>query len=63
MRVTWCFKVKFDIYANFSNEVYCDVAPLDACDLMFGRTYLYDRYALFYIRENKNCVLKGGGGT
>jgi hypothetical protein len=60
MRITRFVKLSF-ININFVNEVKCDVAPLDACDVMFGSPYLWDRDALFYKRENKYCLVKGGG--
>jgi len=53
-------KVKFVINIDFVDEVECDVASLDACDVMFGSPYLWYRYALFYKRENKYRLAKAG---
>jgi hypothetical protein len=42
--------VKNSINANFVDEVECDVETLNACDVMFGCPYLWDKDALFYTR-------------
>jgi hypothetical protein len=60
MRITRRCKIKFSISASYVDEVECEVAPLDACGVMLGSPYLWDRDATFYRRENKYRLVKGG---
>jgi hypothetical protein len=59
MRITRRCKIKFSISANYVDEVECEVAPLDACGVMLGSPYLWDRDATFYRREcDPNWILE-----
>lgn len=40
MRINHTCKIKFSISVSYVDEVECEVAPLDACDVMFGITYI-----------------------
>jgi len=60
MRIISYYKVKFAIKDVFVNEAGCNVALLDACDVMFGSCpYLWERDALFCRQENKYCLVNG----
>ncbi|KAJ0030367.1 hypothetical protein Pint_14242 [Pistacia integerrima] len=38
--------VQFSIGDKYQDEVWCDVVPMDACQLLLGRPWQYDRQAL-----------------
>jgi hypothetical protein len=48
MRITKRCKFRFSINVDYVDEVECEVVPLDACEVMFGSPYLWDRDATFY---------------
>jgi hypothetical protein len=60
MRINQRCKVKFVISVSYVDEVECEVAPLDVCEVMLDSPYLWDRDATFYKRENKYRLVKGG---
>ncbi|GAV70274.1 hypothetical protein CFOL_v3_13772 [Cephalotus follicularis] len=35
--------VQFSMGNAYKDEVWCDVIPMDACHILLGRSYLYDR--------------------
>jgi hypothetical protein len=42
------------------DEVICDVVPLEACGMVLGSPYLYDRKAIFYREHNQYHLFKKG---
>jgi hypothetical protein len=60
MRITWRFKINFSINLDYVDEVECEVSPLDACEVIFCSSYLWERDETFYRRENKYLLVKGG---
>jgi hypothetical protein len=60
LQVTRQCKIKFAITSNYVDEVELDIVPLDICEIVLGRPYLYDRKAIFYREENKYCFKKDG---
>jgi hypothetical protein len=60
MRITKICKIGFAINISYIDEVECEVASLDACDVMFRIPYLCERDANFYRRGNKCHFNKGG---
>lgn len=50
--------MKFGINKDYIDEVLFDVVPLDICGIMLGSPYLWDRYALFYRKDNKYILIK-----
>jgi hypothetical protein len=60
LHVTRRCKLRFDITANFLDEVELDVIPLDICSIVLGVPYLYDRRAIFHNHENKYNLFKNG---
>ena len=59
MQLTHKCKIKFFINVSYVDEVECEVVPLDACEVMFGNPYPWDRDVTFYRRENKYRLVKG----
>jgi hypothetical protein len=53
-------KIRFAINVDYVDEMDCDIAPLDACEVVFGNAYLWDRDTTFYKEENKYHLAKGG---
>ena len=37
--------VSFSIGKNYQDEIWCDVVPMDACHLLLGRPWQFDRNA------------------
>ncbi|KAI4372831.1 hypothetical protein MLD38_011015 [Melastoma candidum] len=47
VRVTEQVQVPFSIGNNYGDEVVCEVIPMDACHLLVGRPWQYDRRARY----------------
>jgi len=39
--------VSFSIGKNYQDELWCDVIPMDACHMLLGRQWLYDRKVMY----------------
>ncbi|KAL6179143.1 hypothetical protein ACLB2K_050659 [Fragaria x ananassa] len=46
---------KFALHESYIDEVTCDVVPLDACQVILGNPYLWDRDAI-YKRKAQKCT-------
>jgi hypothetical protein len=44
----------------FKDEVLCDVAPLDVCDVLLGQPYMWKRHAIYESRPRSVIVTLGG---
>ena len=59
IRVTKQVKVAFGV-RNFNDEVVCDVVPMQACHILLGRPWLYDRQVKHDGQSNTySLVLRG----
>ncbi|CAA7053553.1 unnamed protein product [Microthlaspi erraticum] len=58
MRVTQRVLVAFSI-GTYKDEVYCDVVPMDACHLLLGRPWQFDRDATHKGRLNTYTIVFG----
>ncbi|XP_020084894.1 uncharacterized protein LOC109707772 [Ananas comosus] len=69
-KVTWFHKgnevpintrclVNFTMGHNISDEVWCDVVPMDACHILLGRPWLYDKDMTHYTRPNTYSYKEG----
>lgn len=52
--------ISFSI-GNFHDKVLCDVCPMDACHILLGRPWQYDRFVKFDGRTNVYIVKRGKG--
>ncbi|GKD90770.1 hypothetical protein Tco_1366277 [Tanacetum coccineum] len=52
--------VSFSVRNTYKNNVWCDVVPMDACHLLLGRTWEYDRDITHNGRTNTYSFLFGG---
>lgn len=52
--------VSFSIGQNYRDEVWCDVAPMDACHLLLGRPWQYDRRTIHDGYKNTYTFIKDG---
>ena len=52
--------VSFSIGKNYKDEVWCDVAPMDACHLLLGRPWHYDRRILYDGYKHTYSFVKDG---
>jgi hypothetical protein len=52
--------IKFAITSKFMDEVICDVVSLEACGMVLGSPYLYDRKAIFYMEQNQYYLFNKG---
>lgn len=52
--------VSFSIGKSYQDEVWCDVVPMDACHLLLGRPWQYDRKALHDGYKNTYMFVKDG---
>ncbi|XP_019241058.1 PREDICTED: uncharacterized protein LOC109221054, partial [Nicotiana attenuata] len=59
LRVTKMVLIKFKI-GRYEDEFWCDVVPMQACHLLLGRPWQYDRYAKHDGRTNKYSLIKDG---
>ena len=44
----------------FTDEVLCDIMPMDCCHILLGRPWQFDRYVVYDGRVNKYTSLKDG---
>lgn len=44
----------------FKDEVICDVAPLDVCDILLGQPYMYQRHGVYESRPRSVTIKLGG---
>jgi hypothetical protein len=44
----------------FKDEVLCDVAPLDVCDVLLGQTYMWKHHAIYESRPRSVIITLGG---
>ncbi|CAL8155920.1 unnamed protein product [Prunus armeniaca] len=44
--------VKFTIGNTIDDEVWCDVVPMDACHILLGRPWLFDKDMIHYTKAN-----------
>ncbi|XP_065859834.1 uncharacterized protein [Euphorbia lathyris] len=59
LKVTKQVLLNFSI-GSFSDEVLCDVVPMQACHVLLGRPWQFDRSALHHGRTNKFTIAKDG---
>ncbi|XP_031375447.1 uncharacterized protein LOC116189849 [Punica granatum] len=52
--------VQFSIGTHYKDEIMCDVAPMDACHLLLGRPWLYDRRVIYDGFKNTYSFVKEG---
>jgi len=52
--------VKFSIPKNYRDEVWCDVIPMDACHMLLGRPWQYDRKVVHDGEKNTYSFWKDG---
>ncbi|XP_038979894.1 uncharacterized protein LOC120110006 [Phoenix dactylifera] len=52
--------VQFSTGKNYRDEIWCDVVPMDACHLLLGRPWLFDRRVVHDGYKNTYAVLKDG---
>ncbi|XP_070049344.1 uncharacterized protein [Nicotiana tomentosiformis] len=57
LKVTKLVLIKFKI-GKYHDEVWCDVVPMQACHLLLGRPWQYDREAKHDGRTNKYSLVK-----
>jgi len=60
LQVTRQCRLKFVIASKLVYEVKLDVISLDIYGIILGSPYLYDRNAIFFQKENKYHLTKGG---
>ena len=49
--------VKFSIGPNYKDQAWCDAVVMDACHLLLGRTWQYDRKVMHYDQLNTYSFL------
>lgn len=52
--------VSFSIGKNYKDEVWSDIAPMDACHLLLGRPWQYDRKVTHDGFKNTHSFVKDG---
>ncbi|GKV33822.1 hypothetical protein SLEP1_g42272 [Rubroshorea leprosula] len=60
VKVTKCCLVSFSIGNRYQDEVWCDVIPMDACHLLLGRPWQFDRKAIHDGDANTYSFVKDG---
>ncbi|GKA88519.1 putative nucleotidyltransferase, ribonuclease H [Tanacetum coccineum] len=58
--VSRCVHVPFSVGNTYKDNVWCDVVPMDACHLLLGRPWEYDRDITHNGRTNTYSFLFGG---
>ena len=52
--------VSFSIGKSYKDEVWCDVVPMDACHLLLGRSWQFDRQVMYDGYKNTYCFSNDG---
>lgn len=60
IKVIKCYLVSFSIGNSYKDEAWCDVFPMDACHLLLGRPWQYDRRTLHDGYRNTYTFVKDG---
>ncbi|KAK2366851.1 hypothetical protein QL285_080187 [Trifolium repens] len=60
VKVTKHYLVSFSIGQKYQDKVWCDVIPMDACHLLLGRHWQYDRRATYDGYANIYYFIKDG---
>lgn len=60
VRVSKRCLVSFSIGQKYKDNVWCDVIPMDACHLLLGRPWQYDRHAIYDGHANTYTFVKDG---
>ncbi|XP_017982330.1 PREDICTED: uncharacterized protein LOC108663252 [Theobroma cacao] len=60
VKVTKRYCIQFSIGNKYEDEVWCDVIPMDACHLLLGRPWQYDRRAHHDGYKNTYSFIKDG---
>ena len=58
MKVTKRCLVPFSIWKKYFDEVWCDVVPMDACHILLGRPWQYDRQMMHDGKKNTYTLSK-----
>ena len=58
IKVTKRSLVSFSIRKKYFDDVWCDVVPMDACHILLGRQWQYDRATIHDGKRNTYTVLK-----
>lgn len=53
----WCL-VSFSIQQKYFDEAWCDIVPMDACHILLGRPWQYNRQSLHDCKRNTYTVVK-----
>jgi hypothetical protein len=59
LRVSQQCRLSYDIQP-FKDEVLCDVAPLDVCDVLLGQPYMWKHHTIYESRPRSVIVTLGG---
>jgi hypothetical protein len=59
LRVSQQCRLSYDIQP-FKDEVLCDVAPLDVCDVLLGQPYMWKHHAIYESRPRSVIITLGG---
>ena len=60
VKVTKRCLIDFSIGKKYQDQVWCDVIPMDACHLLLGRPWQYDRNAILDCLKNTYSFEKDG---
>ncbi|XP_028075034.1 uncharacterized protein LOC114277341 [Camellia sinensis] len=58
IKVTKRCLVSFSIRQKYFDEAWCDILPMDACHILLGRPWQYDRQSLYDGKRNTYTVVK-----
>ena len=52
VQVRYAFPVTFSIGEDYKDTVWCNVIPMDSCDILLGRPWMYDKDGTNGMRNN-----------
>lgn len=52
--------ITFSIGANYEDKVWCDIVPMDACHMLLGHPWQFDRGVVHDGRKNTNSFIFAG---
>lgn len=59
LQVRYAFSVTFSIGEDYTDTMWCNVVPMDSCDILLGRPWMYDKNGTNGMRDNTYTFMHG----
>ena len=59
VQVRYACPVTFSVGEDYTDTVWCNVVPIDSCDILLGRPWMYDKNGTNGMRDNTYTFMQG----